>query len=197
MKNFVRICQPHTACGISAALIGGLQQVQAAELPLQPLAAAAYTPGVAATDAAYSGSSALLVWGLLLITALCIGALLLLILLQGDAAASRANVARPPRKQRRFSAIGSGGDWRGAWNRRAGALPIWKRRAVRAASGPSVALAVASASTVAAVAAAAIHSGDAQREPAAAAPAPPGVVLQRAGGAGELAGPILISATKR
>lgn len=91
-----------TVCGLTALLSG---------IPQQALAAsAAQQPQAAALGAMVPEDFAVLVWApVLLLTLLCVGGLLLLILRQGHAAARRSRsieAARPRRRRSRLGTIG-------------------------------------------------------------------------------------------
>ena len=167
MKNSVLKRLLYISAGSGALLVGIAGQAQAAGALLQPSAPVAYLPGAAA--AVIPGGPAILIWGpLLLISILCIGALLMLIRGQRDTTSSRTHAAKTPRKAGHFSGAGASGDLATGWNRHSEAPLIRSRRSGRPAELYLVA-------------------------PSTPASAP----LQRAGGVADLEGPILISATKR
>jgi len=132
MKNSVLKRLLYSSAGSGALLIGAVRQAQAAGVPLQPSVPAAYLPGAAA--AVIPSGPAVLIWGpLLLISILCIGALLMLILGQRDPTASRTRAARAPRKARRFSGAGAGGGFATGWIRHSEAPLVLGRRTGRPA----------------------------------------------------------------
>ena len=168
MKNSVLKRLLYISAGSGALLISIARQAQAAGVPLQPSAPAAYLPGAAAAAIIPSGS-AVLIWGpLLLISILCIGALLMLIRGQGDTTTSRTHAAKAPRKARRFSGAVASGDLATGWSRHNEAPLVRSRR-----SGRPAELYLVTPST------------------------PANAPIQRAGDVADLDGPILISATKR
>ncbi len=167
MKNSVLKRLLYISAASGALLVGIAGQAQAAGVPLQPSAPAAYLPGAAA--AIIPSGPAVLIWGpLLLISILCIGALLMLIRGQGDTTTSRTHAAKAPRKARRFSGAGASGDLATGWNRHNEAPLVRSRR-----SGRPAELYLVTLST------------------------PANAPIQRAGDVADLDGPILISATKR
>ncbi|MDB5976932.1 MAG: hypothetical protein JWR07_3692 [Nevskia sp.] len=167
MKNSVLKRLLYISAGNGALLVGIAGQARAAGVLLQPSASVAYLPGAAA--AVIPGGPAILLWGpLLLISILCIGALLMLIRGQRDTISSHTHAAKAPGKAGRFSAATASGDPAAGWNRHIEAPLVRSRRSGRPAELYLVA-------------------------PSTPASAP----LQRAGGVADLEGPILISATKR
>lgn len=206
MKNPVSKHLRHAASGTGALLAGIAQQAHAAGVPLQPTVPAAYSTGTAAAGAALSAVPSILLWGPLLLLALvCIAALLILILQQGDAAPGQTHSARFSGQRIRLGGIGtSGAVWVG-WNRRSETVPVSTRQSRRAAelvlsahSAPGAvpeSLIPAGSGLTVTLAAAAVSGG--RREVAPTPPRPAGVRLQRTAAAPDLGGSSLISATKR